>query len=142
MPPKIDPRSGRPKRIPVHQRKVQKFRTDKDPHYHYHVVNDIEDRVEVFKEAGYEVVSGCDVDQADPQAGKPGQVGSPVIKSVGGGIQGVLMRIPIELYNEDQEAKAQKIKETERSMDPDVRKQMSDPNYGDTSIGSIRIGRS
>ena len=108
------------KRIPISVRNVLKW--DKiEEGYRYRFVNDIENRIVQFKDAGYEAVASPDVvgDQRSP--GDPSPLASHVEKSVGGGIKGVLMRIRTEWYEEDQRAKQSEIDDVERSMDPRVR---------------------
>lgn len=77
---------------------------DTDPDYHYRIVNDVGDRVEILKERGYEVVTDK-VRLGDYRVANPKGEGSPVTAYVGGGQKGVLMRIPKEFFKEDQAAK-------------------------------------
>lgn len=101
--------SERPKRIPVQGRSRLTVR-NQDPNYHYRIVNvNLEsdpDRVERFKEAGYEVVERKVYgDTGDAKVGNPSPLGSAGLISVGQGTKAVVMRIPKEFYKEDQEAK-------------------------------------
>lgn len=106
--------SKRPERIPVHERSVISFK-DQDPKYTYRLVNDKEDRVQIFKDAGYELVQSPER-VGEVRAGEASPLGSSVTKSVGNGVTGVLMRIPKELYDEDQRSKLQKLKDTENAL--------------------------
>ena len=108
------------KRVPISVRNVLKW-DDMEDGYHYRFVNDIENRIVQFKEAGYESIESPDVvgDQRSP--GDPSPIATHVEKSVGGGIKGILMRIRDEWYEEDQREKQSEIDDVERSMDPRVR---------------------
>jgi len=125
------PPKKRPKRIPVGTHDVLKFK--KRPGYVRRVVNDVDDRIEMFKRAGYEIVKAKDYGGYH-RAGDPAPVDSAVTRSVGGGIRGVLMEIPEEWYREDQEAKARKLDELENS----IRRKGRDGDDG--TYGEIRIG--
>lgn len=93
---------------------------NKDPNYEYRIVNDVRDRVEIFKENGWEVVPAADVRVGDKRVEDPGSIGSAATISVGlvGETAGraVVMRIPKEWYAEDQKAKDAAIEASERSM--------------------------
>ena len=108
------------KRIPISVRNVLKWDNIEEG-YKYRFVNDIENRIEQFKEAGYEAVESPNVvgDQRSP--GDPSPLATHVEKSVGGGTKAVLMRIRNEWYEEDQRDKQSEIDDVERSMDPRVR---------------------
>lgn len=93
------------KRVPVGQRNRLTF--EERPGYQRRVVNDIDGRVAIFEEAGYELVK-VPTRRADPLAAEASQVGSVVRKPVGGGVEGVLMEIPKEWYEEDQQAKEER----------------------------------
>jgi len=105
---KVSPHPGR---IPVGSRDRLKF--EEREGYHRRVVNDVDGRIEMFKQAGYELVT-TPTAGAELQAGDASQIGSVVRKPVGGGVDGVLMEIPKEWYEEDQAAKEQRrlLKET------------------------------
>lgn len=121
--------SVRPKRTPLGQRNRLSVK-DQDPNYVYRIVNTTDssgaDRIESFKEAGYEVVE------------KPGTVGdkrvdvssglgnSPEI-SVGQGKKAVVMRIPREWYAEDQHAKQATVDSAEETM---YEKAKNNADYG------------
>jgi hypothetical protein len=84
-----------------------------DPNFHYRVVNDVGDRVERFKEKGYEVVSDENIRVGDSRVATPKGVGSPVTASVGGGMKAVVMRQSREWFNEDQAEKQRYVDEIE-----------------------------
>jgi hypothetical protein len=122
----------RPKRIPLGTRNVLKY--PKRPGYVRRVVNDVEDRIQRFKDAGYEIVQKKDLPSGDSRAGDASQMGMPVSKSVGNGVKAVLMEIPEEWYEEDQKAKQDKIKAAEAAMKQN--KGGVEGGYGDLKIGT------
>jgi hypothetical protein len=109
-------KKSRPKRTPVGTRNI--LRGKDIPGYYVRWVNDTGDRIEVFKEAGYTPVYDADGDQSDKRAQNPKQLGSVVRKHVGGGVYAVLMKIPLEWYQEDQALKQQRVDEAEEAVDP------------------------
>lgn len=113
--------SGRVRRTPVGQRNVLTV-SDKDPNFEYRIVNDTGDRVEQFKNAGYEIVSAKDVKIGDRRITAASPEGSMAQVSVGGGVKGIVMRIPKEWYEEDQKQKQNAIAELEASTRDDALK--------------------
>jgi len=105
----------RVQRTPVNGRNVLTV-AGKDPDKVYRFVNDIGDRVESFRQAGYEPVPAADVRIGDKRVGAASSEGSIAQASVGGGTKAVLMAIPKEWYDEDQEAKQAHVNELEQSM--------------------------
>jgi hypothetical protein len=93
---------------------------DRDPNYHYRIVNVKEDRVEQFQEQGYEIVGATPV--GDKQIDAPSSLGSASEISVGGGLKAVVMRIPKEFYEEDQAMKQAQIDELEATMGSNAKK--------------------
>ncbi len=113
--------SGRVKRTPLGRRNVLTVK-DKDPNYHYRIVNTTDgrgsDRIEEFKEAGYEVVDNKVGDKrVDTSAG----LGKNPEFSVGGGVKAVVMRTPREYHEEDQAAKMSHLKAQEDTMYQDAK---------------------
>jgi hypothetical protein len=119
----------RPTRTPVSGPRDVLTVADKDPNYVYRWVNDTVGRIDRYLAGGYEFVQ---------QAGEIGQktvdrasrLGSVVTRSVGGTVTGVLMRIPREWYDEDQEAKQDQIDSLEDSM----RQEAMQDRYGSLTI--------
>lgn len=111
--------SGRVRRTPITVRNRLTVK-DVDPNFHYRIVNVKDDRVEQFKEQGYEAVSATPV--GDRQVDTPSTLGSGAEISVGQGMKAVLMRIPKEWYAEDQTAKQVQIDELEATMKSDATK--------------------
>lgn len=101
------------KRVPVGAR--NKLTTDERQGYKRRWVNDVDGRIEMFKEAGYEPVQKP-TKVGDPIAAQATQQGSVVRKPVGGGINAVLMEIPEEFYAADQSAKERVLKQKEQSL--------------------------
>ena len=122
--------SGRPTRTPVGRRNILTVK-GKEAGYEYRIVNDDIDRVDMFKEAGWEVVSNSDVVIGDKRVGQTTAVGSAATMSVGGGTKGVVMRIKQDWYEEDQAQKRAAIQELEATTRRDA---IDGADYGKLSI--------
>jgi len=120
--------ANRPKRQPLASRDI--LTAPKRPGFVRRFVNDIDERVQTFEEAGYEIVREP-TKVGDKRAGTETQLGSPVRKAVGGGVGAVLMEIPEEYYEEDQEAKEAKRRDMEESMKQQARQE---GHYGEIKI--------
>ena len=118
----------RTKRTPLANRSVLGIK-GKEPGYVYRIVNDTGDRISSFQEQGYEIVTDSTITIGDRRVGKASADGSPVQVSVGGGVDGFLMRIKDEFYKEDQDYKEQKLAELEGSMKRD-----SGTDYGSLKL--------
>lgn len=92
----------------------------KEAGFHYRFVNDYDDNVLSFQEGGYEVVQDKDVSIGDRRVDKSAAEGSVKHISVGGGMKAVLMRIPQDLYDQDQAEKEQRIREQELAIKKEV----------------------
>lgn len=92
----------------------------KEAGYMYRIVNDRDDRVLEFQEAGYELVQDKDVAVGTKRVDKASAEGSVKQFPVGGGMKGVLMRIPQNLYDEDQAEKARLINAQELAFKQDA----------------------
>lgn len=123
----------RVKRTPISIRNVLKWE-NQDPAYQYRWVNDNEDRIPRFKDAGWQVVESDEHAAGYRTTGDPTALATSVEKSVGAGTKAVLMRIDKEWYKEDQKTKQEEVDEIERSMDPRYRE-------GGTWEGKIEIDR-
>lgn len=110
----------RPSRTPVGQSGRLKVK-DKDPNYQYRFVNIRDDRVDMFQEAGWEVVEKTKAGNPTDTATTSKPLGSADQRSVGLGDQAVLMRIPLEYYKEDQAAKQKIVDASEQSIKDKVR---------------------
>lgn len=107
--------SGRPTRTPVGRRNLLSVR-GKEAGFEYRIVNDDSDRIDMFKEAGWEVVSSDSVSVGDKRVGQTTSPGTAAQFSVGGGTKGIVMRIKQDWYDEDQAAKRANVYETEASF--------------------------
>ena len=107
---------GRAKRTPISGRNVLTV-SNKEPGYEYRFVNDVGDRVEIFKERGWELVEAADVRIGDRRIESAGPLGSKAQASVDKqGTKAFVMRIKQEWYEEDQAEKAKAIAEQELAM--------------------------
>ena len=129
------------KRIPIGHRNVLRVAPEeKDPRYKYRWVNDDSGRIRMFRDAGWEVVErrgGLQV--GDPDVGSERQLGSLVTKTVGKNKIAYWMRIKKEFYEEDQEAKAENIRQTEAGLkfkETSKEKPDDEGRYGKVKIGN------
>lgn len=122
----------RPRRTPINgTRQVLTVRErDKDPEFVYRFVNDTGDRIEQFKEMGYEPVTDSNVQVGDKRVATVRAEGSVVTASVGGGVKAVLMKQKKEWYNEDQAAKQAQVDELEGS----IKSTALEGSYGKISV--------
>lgn len=119
---------GRVSRTPIGQRNRLSVR-DQEPGFVYRIVNDVDDRVHLMQEQGYEIVSNTKV--GDKRVDLPSSAGSASVISVGQGTKAVVMRQRKEFYDEDQAAKSSLVDATEQTMRQDARKAS---DYGSLSI--------
>lgn len=78
-------------------------------------VNDKGDRIQMFKDAGWEVVTGAG-EAGDDKLGRATSMGSGTNPHVGGGQRAILMELPEEIYNEDISVSQAKITEVENQI--------------------------
>lgn len=104
----------------------------KEPGYQYRVVNDVGDRIEQLKAIGYEIVEDSGVQVGDRRIANPTKEGSPVKVSVGGGVQGYVMRIKQEWYDEDKAKKDAHVDNIEKGL---VRDAKDKSDYGNIKVG-------
>jgi hypothetical protein len=116
---------GRVKRTPIAGRNRLSVH-NKDDNYVYRIVNDVDDRIDAFKENGWEPVLAKDTKIGDKRVEGSGPTGSVAEISVGGGTKAVVMRIKREWYEEDQAAKAKHVDAIEQTMKEDAQR----GNYG------------
>jgi len=94
----------------------------KDPNFEYRIVNDTPGRVAEMKAMGYELADGDERFNSSLDDSK--SESSVKSKHVGGGVNGVLMRIPKDWYDEYQKEKAEHVDKLERktkSMPTDIK---------------------
>jgi hypothetical protein len=138
--PKQGVRSGQA-RQPIGQYNILEV-DEKDPNMVYRWVNDKDDgqRVQRFINAGYVPVVKPSAKAYDKRAGSDSQMGSSIIRSVGGGTRGVLMMIRKDWYEEDQRAKQTHLDKIESKISKPYNpndERMPDPTTGE--YGSVRI---
>lgn len=104
----------------------------KEPGFVYRVVNDVGDRIEQLKAIGYEIVEDSGVQVGDRRIANPTKEGSPVKVSVGGGVQGYVMRIKQEWYDEDKAKKDAHVDNIEKGL---VRDAKDKSDYGNIKVG-------
>jgi hypothetical protein len=131
---------SRPKRVPVNEANRNKLTVNGLDHdnFYYRWVNDTEDRMSIFLQAGYEFVdqNGTPVGDGgvDQSAGKTSKFSKPV----GFGVTAYLMRIPRSLWLEDQKRKEDDLKEVEADM---KRAAQQNSDYGKFETGSARTNK-
>ncbi len=105
------------KRTPINGRRGKLNVKGKDPDFTYRVVNVVDDRVQEFIEAGYELVKDDGIHKVgDKRVATPNGLDSALEISVGGGSKAVLMRIKNEWYEEDQAAKQKAVDDIEQTI--------------------------
>ena len=127
------------KRVPMHQRQPLSV-SGRDPNFEYRVVNDIPGRVDRFKLAGW--VPDDKTDVGDNIAGRASSMGSTTSAPVGKGTNGIVMKIPKDLYVDDQVAKQRKVDEAEEAMLSSTEDAMNDAAGGKAGEfrGEIKLG--
>ena len=123
-------KSARVARKPLNQRGPQAIAGDKDPSYVYRFVNDTGSRIQNFKAAGYEFVTGDDLIVGDNRVSDATDLGSAKRVISDDGTTSYLMRIKKEWFEEDQANKAAALKEQEAAMT----KEASTGMYGKLNI--------
>lgn len=102
--------------------------------YKDRIVNDVDGRIERFKQAGYELVEDAELGTSHVDGNQA--VSGVVSKDVGKGVTGYLMRQREDHFIEDQAAKQRKIDESESDMRRNVKSnQSTDGTYGEVKIG-------
>jgi hypothetical protein len=135
---KIDRQETRQGRVPVASNRaplvVKGFDHD---NFAGRWVDDRDDRLAMFLEAGYEFVPDTIKDSRDDRTvDSSSGLDTRMKKSGGKGKILYLMRLPRELYNEDQLAKQREIDQMERAMaSPGSGSVDSDVDYGQVSLG-------
>lgn len=123
--------SGRPKRTRIGGRNILTV-ANKDPNRVYRIVNDTGDRIAAFEDAGYRLEEASAVRVGDKRVERATPEGSKAQVSVGGGFKAYVMSIEKELYEEDQEAKLERVRAIEESI----------KNPSGTDYGGVKISQS
>lgn len=119
------------KRIPLGKRNV--LTAPKKPGFVRRFVNDVGDRIQMFKDAGWDIPDDI-TKVGDDKVGKPGFIGSGANPAVGGGQRAILMEIPEEFYTADRTESQAKITEVENQI-----KRNSNNEGNDGLSGKIEI---
>ena len=127
-------RASNPTRIPVGGNRDIMTVHGKDDSYHYRWVNDVDNRLEQLKAAGYEPVTH-EVHVGTKGVGQSTNVGDTVTKGVGQGVTAYLMRIPKEWHEEDKKAKAEEVNRSEELLNDNI-------NDISGRYGEVKIKRS
>jgi len=135
---RIDSGARRKERIPVGQR--NRLTAPRRPGYKRRFVNMQPGRIQMFEDAGYQLVTDQTYDPDNPGVVKTGNrtagptpLGSAVVEEVGGGQQAVLMEIREDWFNEDQARKARRLDEMEAQI---KRRPKKDGLYGSVKAES------
>lgn len=108
--------SARPRRTALDTRNRLSIK-NREPGYVYRIVNDVDDRVSLLQEQGYEICSKESVGAVgDKRVDNTSSLGSSSHVSVGQGVKAVVMRQREDYYKEDQAMKQAQIDELERTM--------------------------
>lgn len=108
-----------------------------DPNFQYRWVNAIDERLQIFLNAGYVFVMKSEVTKVgDPLVDNSEGTEARVTKGVGGGIKAYLMKIPKSLYEEYQAEKREELREMQRAMGTlkSGHKYSQDADYGSVKI--------
>jgi len=119
------------KRVPLGTRNI--LTAPKKAGFVRRFVNDKGDRVQSFKDAGWNTVDE-QVQVGDAKIGRAGSIGSLANPHVGGGQRAVLMEIPEEIYNEDRAASQAAITRVENEIKRNSKPDASAESYGTVSI--------
>lgn len=120
--------SARPKRVPIGKANRLDIK-NKDENYAYRLVNDLDDRVDRFLQAGYEIVPANEIPSlGSNRVDEPSTLGSTAHFSVGKGVKAVAMRIKKEFALDDAAVKQAEITALEQTM---VSEQRRKADYGD-----------
>jgi hypothetical protein len=120
----------RVRRSPVEGRHRLKLRgKGEDPNYHYRLINDTDDRIGSFLDAGWEFVTDEEIRIGDSKVDETTPFGKARVVSVGGGLKAYLMKQKREWYEEDQAAKQALVDKHEQAMRPNP-----DGQYGKIEV--------
>lgn len=105
--------SKRPRRTPIGKRNRLSVE-NRDPNYHYRIVNDVDGRIQDLLDQDYELAPTTSV--GDKRVDSASPLGSAKQISVGNGVKAVVMRKRKDYHDEDQAEKQKQIDELEASM--------------------------
>lgn len=127
---------ARPKRVPVYEANRNKITVTNLDHqnFQYRWVNDIQDRIAMFKEGGWTFVNKDGKAVGDGGVDSSNVSGSALSRGMGGGVTAYLMCIPKELWEEDQQRKE---REDIAPLEADIRRKADKASdYGNFKIDS------
>lgn len=98
---------ARPKRVPVYEANRNKITVNglDNENFQYRWVNDVESRLQLFLDGGWEFCDKHGKSVGDGGIEASNGTGSALSKGMGGGVTAFLMRIPKEIWLEDQQRK-------------------------------------
>jgi len=134
---------ARPQRISVNAQRDKLNVLGLDTaNFYYRWVNDIEDRLLMFKNAGYLFVEKSEIKSSgDPTIDTSKGTDSRVRKGVGGGRVAYLMKLPLEYKKEYDADKEAEILETERAMRR-LKNETGHHMSQDADYGKVDLGQS
>lgn len=104
---------SRPRRTPIGRRNRLTVE-NRDPNYHYRIVNDVDGRVQDLLDQDYEIV--LDAKVGDKRVDDISSLGSAKQISVGKGIKAFVMKKRKDWFQDDQDLKQKEIDDLEASM--------------------------
>ena len=104
---------SRPRRTPIGRRNRLTVE-NRDPAYHYRIVNDVDGRVQDLLDQDYEIV--LDAKVGDKRVDDISSLGSAKQISVGKGIKAFVMKKRKDWFKDDQDLKQKEIDDLEASM--------------------------
>lgn len=123
--------SERPVRVPINgSRDIMTVRGI-PPELHPCWVNDVDNNVERYQNAGYSFWTGK-VAVGDTKVDSDSQLGTPISKNVGNGVTAFLMVVPIEFYDADQKALQFDLAEREAILFRNMKQ--GEGRYGDVKV--------
>lgn len=126
--------STRKERIPVSANRAPlSVKGFDEKNYQGRFVNDVGDRIARFLDGGYEFVAKDGTSVGETTVDSSSGLDSRVKKPVGQGIYAYLMRLPRELYNEDQKAKQRELDRLDEAI-----KRPQGAEYGKVSVNNKR----
>ena len=103
---------------------------EKDENFEYRYINDTGSRIQLMREAGYELVENTELKLGDSRVSDPTNLGNALSVTSNDGTKSYLMRIKKEWYLEDQQAKEQSNAELEKALKQDA----TQMDYGKVEI--------
>lgn len=131
---------SREHRVPVAESRNTLTVSNLDPNFYYRWVNDRDNNIARYLKAGYVFVDKEGKEAGDPTVETSRGTDSRLRKGVGGGITAYLMRLPKELWQEDQARKEADLRETERAM-RQLQKHTGHEHSQAADYGDLKIDR-